>query len=125
MYVIRAACVEKARQTLQPPTDVTLEEYMPDRFVCSGGTSGKQDVTTCQGDSGGCLFLQKRKYYFQVGVVSWGTIDVCKTPIIGHRRYSSDRPPADARDFHIDIFKIMPWLKTHLGREIQFLPDDD
>uniref|UniRef100_A0A672Z461 C3/C5 convertase n=1 Tax=Sphaeramia orbicularis TaxID=375764 RepID=A0A672Z461_9TELE len=104
---------------------VTLEEYVPDRFLCSGGTSGKQDAITCQGDSGGPLFLQKRKRYFQVGVVSWGTIDVCKTPIIGHRRYSSDRPPADARDFHIDVFKIMPWLKTHLGREIQFLPDDD
>uniref|UniRef100_A0A673BHI3 C3/C5 convertase n=1 Tax=Sphaeramia orbicularis TaxID=375764 RepID=A0A673BHI3_9TELE len=121
----RAACVEKARQTLKPPTDVTLEEYVPDRFLCSGGTSGKQDAITCQGDSGGPLFLQKRKRYFQVGVVSWGTTDVCKTPIIGHRRYSSDRPPADARDFHIDVFKIMPWLKTHLGREIQFLPDDD
>ena len=106
------------------------------------------------GDSGGSLFLQRRKRYFQVshmaplnqdsslslshthththtlqsrwhfscfylqvGVVSWGTTNVCAQP------YSSDRPPRDARDFHIDLFEILPWLKQHLGEEIQFLPE--
>lgn len=45
----RPGCVEKARQTLTEPTDVTLDEYIPDRFLCSGGTSGYQDAITCKG----------------------------------------------------------------------------
>ncbi|XP_037335976.2 complement C2 [Pungitius pungitius] len=119
----RPGCVEKARQTLRDPTNVTLDEYIPDRFLCSGGSSGYQDAISCRGDSGGSLFLQKRNRYFQVGVLSWGTTNVCDPP--GVRGYSSVRPPPDARDFHIDLFQVMPWLKQLLGGEVQFLPDDD
>ncbi|XP_070685685.1 complement C2 [Pempheris klunzingeri] len=119
----RPGCLEKARQTLKEPTDVTLDEYIPDRFLCSGGSSGYQDAITCKGDSGGSLFLQKRKRFFQVGVVSWGTTDVCNAVNSDLKQYSSDRPPPDARDFHIDVFKIMPWLKQHLGEEIEFLSE--
>ncbi|XP_034557857.1 complement C2 [Notolabrus celidotus] len=119
----RLSCVEKAKVTLKEPTDVTLEEYVPDRFLCSGGSPGYQYAVSCKGDSGGSLFLQKRKRYFQVGVLSWGTIDICKNPNSFRGRGSNDRPPPDARDFHIDLFKIMPWLKQHLGKEIQFLPE--
>ncbi|XP_023134907.1 complement C2 isoform X2 [Amphiprion ocellaris] len=114
----RPGCVENARRILKQPTDVTLDEYVPDRFLCTGGTVGYKDAIACKGDSGGSLFLQKRKRFFQVGVVSWGIIDVCAV-----RGYSSNRLPPEARDFHIDLFKIMPWLKQHLGAEIQFLPD--
>lgn len=57
----------------------------------------------------------------KVGVVSWGTVNVCDPLSSPLGSYSSDRPPPDARDFHIDLFKIMPWLKQHLGEEIQFL----
>ncbi|KAM9318633.1 LOW QUALITY PROTEIN: complement factor B [Pholidichthys leucotaenia] len=110
----RSVCVEKARKLLKEPTDVTLDEFVPDRFFCTGGTAGYQDAITCKGDSGGSLFLQKRKRYFQVGVVSWGIIDICAT---------SNRSPVDARDFHIDLFKIIPWLKKHLSEEIKFLPE--
>ncbi|XP_072249057.1 complement C2 [Leuresthes tenuis] len=113
----RPACVEKARQTLTEPTDVTLDEYVPDRFLCTGGTEGYHDGITCKGDSGGSLFLQKRKRFFQVGVVSWGTLDVC------NKLYSAVEKHAKARDFHIDLFGIMPWLKEHLGEEITFLPE--
>ncbi|XP_054468830.1 complement C2 [Anoplopoma fimbria] len=119
----RPSCVEKARQTLKEPTNVTLDEFIPDRFLCSGGSSGYQYAITCKGDSGGSLFLQKRNRYFQVGVVSWGTTNVCDPVDRNMRRCSSGNPPPDARDFHIDLFKIMPWLKQHLGKDIQFLPD--
>lgn len=57
----------------------------------------------------------------QVGVLSWGTTNVCDPAKRG--KHSSENPPPDARDFHIDLFQIMPWLKQHLGEEIQFLPD--
>ncbi|CAN9511092.1 unnamed protein product [Ophioblennius macclurei] len=118
----RPACVEKAMHTLTKPTDVTLNEYITDRFLCSGGTDGYQDAVTCKGDSGGSLFLQKRLRYFQVGVVSWGSMDTCSSAL-SSKGYSNNRPPPDARDFHIDIFKIILWLKQHLGQEVQFLPD--
>ncbi|KAM9853527.1 complement C2 [Aulostomus maculatus] len=120
----RPGCVEKAKQTLVEPTNVTMDEYVPRRFLCSGGSSGFKDSVTCKGDSGGSLFLQKRQRYFQVGVVSWGTINVCDR-LHSNVRYSVDSPPPDARDFHIDVFEIIPWLRQHLGREIQFLPDDN
>uniref|UniRef100_A0A4W6DQS2 C3/C5 convertase n=1 Tax=Lates calcarifer TaxID=8187 RepID=A0A4W6DQS2_LATCA len=113
----------KGMQTLTEPNDVTLDEYIPDRFLCSGGSSGYQDAITCKGDSGGSLFLEKRKRYFQVAVVSWGTTDVCDPLNSAMRRHSSDSPPPNARDFHIDVFKILPWLKQHLGEQIQFLPE--
>nr|AIA08677.1 complement factor B/C2 [Miichthys miiuy] len=116
----RPICVEKARQILKDPTNVTLDEFVTDRFLCSGGSSGYRDAITCKGDSGGSLFLRKRNRFFQVGVVTWGITDVCGS---ARGMYSSDRPPPDARDFHIDLFKIMPWLKQHLGEDIQFLPD--
>ncbi|KAI3354557.1 hypothetical protein L3Q82_019056 [Scortum barcoo] len=119
----RPGCIEKALETLKEPTNVTLDEYIPDRFLCSGGSSGYQDTITCKGDSGGSLFLPKRNRFFQVGLVSWGTTDVCNSANPALRRYSSEKPPPNARDFHIDLFKIMPWLKQHLGDDIQFLPD--
>lgn len=98
----------------------------------------------CTGDSGGSLFLRQKNRYFQVstflqlkpedgaalesclccpqvGVLSWGITNVCDPATRG--KHSSDKPPPDARDFHIDLFHIMPWLKQHLGEEIQFLPD--
>ncbi|XP_037534007.1 complement C2 [Nematolebias whitei] len=122
----RASCVEKAKRLLTESMNVTLDEFVPDRLLCTGGTAGYQDAVTCKGDSGGSLFLQKRMRYFQVwkmGVVSWGTINMCGKVPPAYSRYSSSRPPPDARDFHIDLFKILPWLKEHLGNEIQFLSD--
>ncbi|KAM9732882.1 complement C2 isoform 2-T2 [Menidia menidia] len=119
----RPGCVEKARHTLKEPTNVTLDEYVPDRFLCTGGTEGYQDAVSCKGDSGGSLFLQKRKRFFQVGVVSWGSVNVCDQSNPANRQNRGRRPDENARDFHIDLFKIMPWLKKHLGQDIQFLPD--
>ncbi|XP_011607114.2 complement factor B [Takifugu rubripes] len=119
----RQSCVEKARQVIHEPTDVRLDEYVTDRFLCSGGSSGYKDAVSCKGDSGGSLFLQQKNRYFQVGVLSWGITNVCDPANRG--KYSSEDPPPNARDFHIDLFQIMPWLKQHLGEEIQFLPDVD
>lgn len=59
----------------------------------------------------------------KVGVLSWGTMDVCNPVNTVRGMDKRVRPHPDARDFHIDVFKIMPWLKGHLGEEIQFLPD--
>uniref|UniRef100_A0A8C8GP59 C3/C5 convertase n=1 Tax=Oncorhynchus tshawytscha TaxID=74940 RepID=A0A8C8GP59_ONCTS len=115
----RPDCIKQAENTLLTPHDATLNEYVPDRFLCSGGSADHIDAVTCKGDSGGALFLLNRLRYFQVGVVSWGTKNVCEP------QDSSDRPPPDARDFHISVFHLLPWLKQHLGTELEFLPMDD
>uniref|UniRef100_A0A667XSE7 C3/C5 convertase n=1 Tax=Myripristis murdjan TaxID=586833 RepID=A0A667XSE7_9TELE len=109
----RPGCVAKAMLTLTKPTNVTVDEYVTERFLCTGGSEGYQDSIACPGDSGGSLFLQKRMRYFQVGVLAWGTTDPCKHP--------GSRPGPTARDFYISLFRVVPWLKEHLGQEIQFL----
>ncbi|XP_013881466.1 complement C2 [Austrofundulus limnaeus] len=119
----RASCVDKAKWLLKEPTNVTLDEFIPDRFLCTGSTAKYHGAIACKGQSGGSLFLQKRMRYFQVGVVSWGTIDMCDNIKDANPEHSIDRPPPEARDFYIDLFKILPWLKKHLGEEIKFLPE--
>uniref|UniRef100_A0A673ZW40 C3/C5 convertase n=1 Tax=Salmo trutta TaxID=8032 RepID=A0A673ZW40_SALTR len=98
-------CIKQAENTLLTPHDATLNEYVPDRFLCSGGSADHIDAVTCKG-----MF---------VGVVSWGTKNVCEP------QDRSDRPPPDARDFHISVFHLLPWLKQHLGTDLEFLPMDD
>uniref|UniRef100_A0A3P8ZR65 C3/C5 convertase n=1 Tax=Esox lucius TaxID=8010 RepID=A0A3P8ZR65_ESOLU len=112
----RADCVQLAEKTLTAPHSTNLDEYVPERFLCSGGSSNHIDAVTCKGDSGGALFVRNRLRYFQVGVVSWGTLNVCEP------KDMSDKPPSDARDFHISLFHLAPWLKQHLGKELEFLP---
>ncbi|CAL8349815.1 unnamed protein product [Lota lota] len=114
----RQACVSKAAGLLKEPTDVTLDELVPERFLCTGGSATFKNSVSCKGDSGGSLFLRNRMRYFQVGVLSWGTVDLC-----GSR---ADRlPAADARDFYISLFTVVPWLKQHLGQQLAFLPLED
>lgn len=48
----------------------------------------------------------------QVGVISWGVVDVCK-----HKRRQRELPPAYARDFHVNLFQVLPWLKEKLQDE--------
>lgn len=47
----------------------------------------------------------------QVGVISWGVVDVCKD----HRL--QQQVPAHARDFHVNLFQVLPWLKEKLKDE--------
>lgn len=47
----------------------------------------------------------------QVGVISWGVVDVCRD----QRR--QQLVPSYARDFHINLFQVLPWLKDKLKDE--------
>uniref|UniRef100_A0AAY4CA40 C3/C5 convertase n=1 Tax=Denticeps clupeoides TaxID=299321 RepID=A0AAY4CA40_9TELE len=71
-------------------------------------------------DSGGSLFLRKGMRYFQVGVLSWGNTNVCDSI-----KYSRNNPPPDARDFYINIFSVVDWLKQYLDKDLAFLPSDN
>lgn len=46
--------MENARQILKDPTNVTLDEFVTDRFLCSGGSSGYRDAITCKGLNCAC-----------------------------------------------------------------------
>ncbi|KPP68598.1 complement factor B/C2-B precursor-like, partial [Scleropages formosus] len=101
----RPDCIKHAAITLSPNSTASVQDVVTDRFMCTGGSTQYKDSLTCKGDSGGALFLQERKRYFQVGVVSWGTKDMCKYT---DHTYSRDSPPEDARDFHLSVFSVLP-----------------
>ncbi|XP_063061279.1 complement C2 [Engraulis encrasicolus] len=115
----RPECIEKAKGTFSQDTTAAVTEVVTERFLCTGGTTGHTDAVSCPGDSGGSLFLRKGMRYFQVGVLSWGTVDLCKS------NKDSGKPPPNARDFHISVFSLMPWLRKHLSQDLAFLPADN
>ncbi|XP_078422705.1 complement factor B-like [Cetorhinus maximus] len=88
-----------------------VKDVVTDRFLCTGGSIRSDEAISCKGDSGGPLYIRKLYRYIQVGVVSWGVKNVC----------SESRLPTYARDFHINLFKVLGWLKQHLGNSIRFL----
>nr|BAU69617.1 C2fB2 [Sphyrna zygaena] len=88
-----------------------VKDVVTDRFLCTGGSTQVAEAISCKGDSGGPLYIRKLYRYVQVGVVSWGVKDMCM----------EYRLPTDARDFHINLFKVLGWLKQHLANSIRFL----
>lgn len=85
-----------------------VSEVVTPRFLCTGGVDPYADPNTCKGDSGGPLIIHKRSRFIQVGVISWGVVDVCKRP---------QQVPGYARDFHINLYQVLPWLKEKLQNE--------
>ncbi|XP_020829967.1 complement factor B isoform X2 [Phascolarctos cinereus] len=86
-----------------------VSDVVTPRFLCTGGTEPNVDPNTCKGDSGGPLIIHKKSRFIQVGVISWGVVDVCKHP----KRLA----PSHARDFHINLFQVLPWLREKLKDE--------
>lgn len=84
-----------------------LDDVVTPRFLCTGGSNPDVDPNACRGDSGGPIIVTRGKRYFQVGVISWGVLDSCRQP----------RPPSYARDFHINLFEVLPWLREGLKDE--------
>lgn len=96
-------------------TDVN--EVVTDRFLCTGGTEPHVDAFTCKGDSGGPLVINHRQRYIQVGVISWGVTNLCLNNI----RQPFTKP--ESRDFHTNLFKVLPWLQDKLQQDgLGFLP---
>ncbi|XP_052504625.1 complement C2 isoform X1 [Budorcas taxicolor] len=107
--------VSKDKTTFPNLTDV--REVVTDQFLCSG-TQG--DDSPCKGESGGAVFLERRLRFFQVGLVSWGLYNPC-----GHSSKNSRKPAPHGkvpRDFHINLFRLQPWLRQHLEGILNFVP---
>ncbi|XP_008710096.1 complement factor B [Ursus americanus] len=107
----KASCERDARYAAGYDKVKDTSEVVTPRFLCTGGVSPYADPNTCKGDSGGPLIIHKRSRFIQVGVISWGVVDVCKD----QKRWQ--QVPAHARDFHINLFQVLPWLKEKLKDE--------
>nr|KAF6276575.1 complement factor B [Myotis myotis] len=111
----KAACERDAQKAPGYGKVKDISEVVTPRFLCTGGVDPYADPNTCKGDSGGPLIIHKRSRFIQVGVISWGVVDVCKDKRLQHQ------VPAHARDFHINLFQVLPWLKEKLHEEEPFL----
>uniref|UniRef100_A0A8I3S0A1 Complement C2 n=1 Tax=Canis lupus familiaris TaxID=9615 RepID=A0A8I3S0A1_CANLF len=112
------SCIEAVSQDKAIfPNLKDVREVVTDQFLCSG--TGKDD-NPCKGESGGAVFLERRHRFFQVGLVSWGLYNPCSKS----NKNSRQRPPKgkEPRDFHINLFRLQPWLRQHLEDILNFLP---
>ncbi|KAM3654657.1 LOW QUALITY PROTEIN: complement factor B, partial [Ammospiza maritima maritima] len=109
----RAPCEADALRAPPYANVTSLDDVVTARFLCSGGHEPQVDPNACPGDSGGPVVVTWGKRHFQVGVVSWGVVPACELR----------RAPGHARDFHINVFEVLPWLRERLRHEdLGFLP---
>ncbi|XP_070699763.1 complement factor B-like [Pempheris klunzingeri] len=107
----RNECIRHALQA-QGITTKNEKDAVTDNFLCTGGQSPFRDHIACTGDSGGAVFKNYEHRTIQVAVVSWGTKNLCKAG----GKVESD---STSRDFHINLFKVVPFLKSILGNDTQ------
>ncbi|XP_078061707.1 complement factor B-like [Mustelus asterias] len=108
----RKACEANALQAPEYKNVSHVHLVVTERFLCTGGQEIEDEDISRKGDSGGALFIQKKRRYIQVGVLSWGVINVWDT-VAPKSKY--------ARDFHINLFKVLPWLKMTIGTITTFI----
>ncbi|XP_067829954.1 complement factor B-like [Heptranchias perlo] len=109
----RALCEKDALKASIYVNVTKVKAVVTDRFLCTGGSRKREEAIACKGDSGGPLYVQKLYRYIQVGVISWGVENLCST--------FSFPLPLHARDFHVNLFEVLSWLKQHLGNSTRFL----
>ncbi|CAN9501319.1 unnamed protein product [Ophioblennius macclurei] len=107
----RKECIKHA---LAAPgiTTKKVEEAVTENFLCTGGLSHQREHIACKGDSGGAVFKTYEHRTIQVGVVSWGTSNLCSTGGLVESEENS-------RDFHINLFRVVPFLRSIIGDDNQ------
>ncbi|XP_053702301.1 complement factor B-like [Synchiropus splendidus] len=107
----RPACIRHALQA-KGITTKDPEVAVTDNFLCTGGIVPTRDHIACKGDGGGAVFRSREHRTIQIGVVSWGTTELCEGGGVVDSQENS-------RDFHINLFKMVPFLKGILGNDNQ------
>uniref|UniRef100_A0A3B3HXQ4 C3/C5 convertase n=1 Tax=Oryzias latipes TaxID=8090 RepID=A0A3B3HXQ4_ORYLA len=74
-----------------------------ENFLCTGGDG---DHIACAGDGGQAVFK------IHQNLVSWGTELLC-------HHGKMQKSTTGSRDFHINLFRVVPFLKSILGNETQ------
>ncbi|XP_036380477.1 complement factor B-like [Megalops cyprinoides] len=103
----RDACVEDVKKA-EDITAKNAKDVVTDNFLCTGGIEEQTDHVACKGDSGGAVFVERQRRLIQVGVVSFGVKNLC----VGKK--TTPDSDASSRDYHINLFKVQPFLKQHL-----------
>uniref|UniRef100_A0A669EIE7 C3/C5 convertase n=1 Tax=Oreochromis niloticus TaxID=8128 RepID=A0A669EIE7_ORENI len=88
----------------------TLRDAVTDNFICTGGLQPFRDHIACTGDSGGAVYKNFEHRTIQVALVSWGSQQVCRDGGVKESKSNS-------RDFHINLFKVVDFLKAVLGKQ--------
>ncbi|RXM32955.1 Complement factor B [Acipenser ruthenus] len=67
-YMLKQQCYKDALKApiYKDVPGIDWPDVVTDRFLCTGGTDPVIDDVTCKGDSGGSLFLEKKRRMFQV-----------------------------------------------------------
>uniref|UniRef100_A0A8C6S673 C3/C5 convertase n=1 Tax=Neogobius melanostomus TaxID=47308 RepID=A0A8C6S673_9GOBI len=99
------------KQALNINQTIDVTQVVTDNFLCTGGRSIYLDKVACKGESGGAVFKNHEGRTIQVALVSWGTKIMPKCQY--DQLVNSDD---DSRDFHINLFKVLPFLKSILGK---------
>ncbi|XP_063289462.1 complement factor B-like [Pelobates fuscus] len=114
----RLACLRATAQVEEFKDIADIRDMVTDQFLCTGGTEPYVEPSTCKGDTGGPLIIEYKRRYIQVGIISWGSVNHC----IGTKRKSAPVPER-SRDFHINIFSMLPWITEIVKNELIFLPN--
>ncbi|KAJ0062056.1 hypothetical protein NL108_015258 [Boleophthalmus pectinirostris] len=109
----RDSCIVKALMAPGIKTN-NVTEAVTENFLCSGGEFPAVDKIACRGDSGGAVFKNHLNRTIQVALVSWGNKVMARCNQDG--MVDSDK---DSRDFHFNLFKAVPFLKSILGKPDQ------
>ncbi|KAG3289136.1 complement C2, transcript variant X2 [Ictidomys tridecemlineatus] len=116
----RSDCIKVVSQDKKKfPNLMDVSEVVTDQFLCSGT---QEDDNPCKGESGGAVFLERRFRFFQVGLVSWGLYNPCFGATNKNSRKKPPHGTPPPRDFHINLFRLQPWLRQHLEGVLNFLP---
>ncbi|XP_028838876.1 complement factor B isoform X2 [Denticeps clupeoides] len=105
----RESCIEDAKKA-KNVTVKNARDIVTDNFLCSGGIEPETDYVACKGESGGAVFVERNSRSVQVGILSWGVKNLCTDS--NNNKVLSDE---SSRDFHINLFKVQPFLKKYLG----------
>uniref|UniRef100_A0A8C2LHA1 Complement C2 n=1 Tax=Cricetulus griseus TaxID=10029 RepID=A0A8C2LHA1_CRIGR len=117
----RTSCIQAVSQNKNLFPGLTdVSEVVTDQFLCSG--LEEEEDHPCKGESGGAVFVERKYRFFQVALVSWGLYDPCLGSSNKNSRRKSPPPGVEPRDFHINLFRLQPWLRQHLEGVLNFLP---
>uniref|UniRef100_A0A8C5MM39 Complement factor B n=1 Tax=Leptobrachium leishanense TaxID=445787 RepID=A0A8C5MM39_9ANUR len=120
MGAARDNCLQDARKLKEFENVTDIRDMVTDQFLCAGGTKPLVEPVTCKGDSGGPLIIEYKKRYIQVGVISWGTVNHCDKR---GNRITTTTLPNHARDFHINVFPMLSWIKSVVKEDLVYLKD--
>ena len=81
-----------------------LGDPLSERMICAGTQSG--EISSCNGDSGGPLFVAGDKGPVQIGVVSWGAGPLDSKSFCGHE---------NAYAVYARVSAFRQWIRDHSG----------